>query len=88
MGCSECLPCLPKSQKLWKNDIFLSFLILIPTKSGTFAHCGLVFVNKASTDGGIALLAFAFAGKLVGGLGLSFSEKATDSGEQKPSSPT
>lgn len=63
-------------------------MILIPTKSGTFAHCELVFVNKASTDGGIALLAFAFAGKLVGGLGLSFSEKATDSGEQQPSSLT
>lgn len=27
-------------------------MILIPTKSVTFAHCGLVFVNKASTDGG------------------------------------
>ena len=27
-------------------------MILIPTKSGTFAHCELVFVNKASTDGG------------------------------------
>lgn len=78
----------PQIAKTLENDIFLSFLILIPTKSGTFAHCGLVFVNKASTDGGIALLAFAFAGKLVGGLGLSFSEKATDSGEQKPSSPT
>lgn len=26
-------------------------MILIPTKSGTFAHCELVFVNKASTDG-------------------------------------
>ena len=50
-------------------------MILIPTKSGTFAHCGLVFVNKASTDGGIALLAFAFAGKLAGGLGLSFADE-------------
>ena len=27
-------------------------MILIPTKSVTFAHCGLVFVDKASTDGG------------------------------------
>lgn len=27
-------------------------MIPIPTKSVTFAHCGLVFVNKASTDGG------------------------------------
>ena len=27
-------------------------MTLIPTKSGTFAHCGLVFVNKANTDGG------------------------------------
>jgi len=35
-----------------ENDIFLLFLILIPTKSGIFAHCRLVFVNKASTDGG------------------------------------
>lgn len=26
-------------------------MILIPTKSGTFAHCGLVFMDKASTDG-------------------------------------
>lgn len=26
-------------------------MILIPTKSVTFAHCGLVFVDKASTDG-------------------------------------
>ena len=25
-------------------------MILIPTKSVTFAHCGLVFVDKASTD--------------------------------------
>ena len=50
-------------------------MILIPTKSGTFAHCGLVFVNKASTDGGIALLAFAFAGKLAGVLGLSFADE-------------
>lgn len=64
----------PQVAKTLENDIFLSFLILIPTKSGTFAHCGLVFVNKASTDGGIALLAFAFAGKLVGGLGLSFAD--------------
>lgn len=50
-------------------------MILIPTKSGTFAHCGLVFVNKASTDGGIALLAFAFAGKLAGVRGLSFADE-------------
>lgn len=42
----------PQITKTLENDIFLSFLILIPTKSGTFAHCGLVFVNKASTDGG------------------------------------
>ena len=27
-------------------------MILISTKSVTFAHCGLVFVDKASTDGG------------------------------------
>ena len=27
-------------------------MILIPTKSVTFAHCGLVFTDKASTDGG------------------------------------
>lgn len=27
-------------------------MILIPTKSVTFAHCGLVFMDKASTDGG------------------------------------
>lgn len=27
-------------------------MIPIPTKSVTFAHCGLVFVDKASTDGG------------------------------------
>lgn len=26
-------------------------MILIPTKSGIFAHCGLVFMDKASTDG-------------------------------------
>lgn len=26
-------------------------MILIPTKSGTFAHCGLVFMDKTSTDG-------------------------------------
>ena len=26
-------------------------MILIPTKSGTFAHCGLVFMDKISTDG-------------------------------------
>lgn len=26
-------------------------MILIPTKSVTFAHCGLVFMDKASTDG-------------------------------------
>lgn len=64
----------PQVAKTLENDIFPSFLILIPTKSGTFAHCGLVFVNKASTDGGIALLAFAFAGKLAGGLGLSFAD--------------
>ena len=38
--------------KTLENDIFLLFLILIPTKSVTFAHCGLVFVDKASTDGG------------------------------------
>lgn len=50
-------------------------MILIPTKSVTFAHCGLVFVNKASTDGSIALLALAFAGKLAGGLGLSFADE-------------
>lgn len=50
-------------------------MILISTKSGTFAHCGLVFVNKASTDGSIALLAFAFAGKLAGGLSLSFADE-------------
>ena len=42
----------PKITKTLENDIFLLFLILIPTKSGTFAHCGLVFVNKASTDDG------------------------------------
>lgn len=28
------------------------FLILIPTKSVTFAHRGLVFMDKASTDDG------------------------------------
>lgn len=27
-------------------------MILIPTKSVTFAHCGLVFMDKASTDDG------------------------------------
>lgn len=27
-------------------------MILISTKSVTFAHCGLIFVDKASTDGG------------------------------------
>lgn len=27
-------------------------MILIPTKSVTFAHCGLVLVDKASTEGG------------------------------------
>ena len=26
-------------------------MILIPTKSVTFAHCGLVFMDKISTDG-------------------------------------
>lgn len=64
----------PQVAKTLENDIFLLFLILISTKSVTFAHCGLVFVNKASTDGGIALLAFAFAGKLAGVLGLSFAD--------------
>ena len=38
--------------KTLENDIFPLFLIHIPTKSVTFAHCGLVFVDKASTDGG------------------------------------
>lgn len=42
----------PQVAKTLENDIFPLFLILIPTKSGTFAHCGLVLVNKASTDGG------------------------------------
>ena len=42
----------PQVTKTLENDIFPLFLILIPTKSGTFAHCELVFVNKASTDGG------------------------------------
>lgn len=42
----------PQITKTLENDIFPLFLILIPTKSGTFAHCELVFVNKASTDGG------------------------------------
>lgn len=41
----------PQVTKTLKNDIFPLFLILIPTKSGTFAHCGLVFMDKASTDG-------------------------------------
>ena len=41
----------PQITKTLENDIFLLFLILIPTKSVTFAHCGLVFVDKASTDG-------------------------------------
>lgn len=27
-------------------------MILIPTKNVTFAHCGLVFTDKASTDDG------------------------------------
>ena len=78
----------PKITKTLENDIFLLFLILIPTKSGTFAHCGLVFVNKASTDGGIALLAFAFAGKLAAALASPLRTKANDGGEQQPSSPT
>ena len=65
----------PQITKTLENDIFLLFLILIPTKSGTFAHCELVFTDKSCTDGGIALLAFAFAGKLAVGLGLSFADE-------------
>ena len=41
----------PQVTKTLENDIFPLFLILIPTKSGIFAHCGLVFMDKASTDG-------------------------------------
>ena len=41
----------PQVTKTLKNDIFPLFLILIPTKSGTFAHCWLVSMDKISTDG-------------------------------------
>lgn len=45
-------------------------------------------MDKTSTDGGIALLAFAFAGKLAGGF-ITFAaskDKLWDS--KQPSSPT
>lgn len=52
MGCSECHSLPLQIAKTLENDIFLLFLILISTKSVTFAHCGLIFVDKASTDDG------------------------------------